>query len=246
MEHSEDKQVIDLLTKLKGSNGGYPSDMLAARRRTYLRQMTNVGLGIGIGAGLKATLRGGGNGAGSAATAATSKVLEIVLIAAITIEAGTAAYLYRDKIANAIQSYISKPTTPEVSSPSSEETSSTDPIVIEVLPTLQPTISGTPSGTPSGIPSTSVAGSNNQSTSGQNDDSVNNMSGNDGTYTGVQANATPDPGENQGNQYGLTPKPIRTKENSGSGASGGNSSESTNDGGGGGNNDGGGGNKHKP
>ena len=49
---SEDQKIVDLLTKLKNSNGGYPSDMLAARRRTYLRQMANVGLGIGIGAGL--------------------------------------------------------------------------------------------------------------------------------------------------------------------------------------------------
>ena len=94
---SDDQKIVDLLTKLKGSNGGYPSDMLAARRRTYLRQMANVGLGIGIGAGLKETLKGGSNGAGAASTV-TGKILEIALVAAITLEAGTAAYLYREKL----------------------------------------------------------------------------------------------------------------------------------------------------
>jgi hypothetical protein len=222
----EDQKVVDLLTKLKSSNGGYPSDMLAARRRTYLKQMANVGLGIGIGAGLKETLKGGGSGA-SAATTVTSKVLEIALIAAITVEAGTAAYLYRDKIANAIRSYISGPVAQEVTSPS-DETSSNIPtsILIETIET--PLVTTTPSGTPSGTPATSVAGSNNQ----------NNNDG--GANTGVNANATPNPNENQGNQYGLTPKPIRTTENNGGG--GGN----INGGGGGNDNGGGGGNNNKP
>ena len=94
----QDKQVIDLLSKLKNSSAAYPSDILASRRQNYLKQIANVGLGIGVGAGLKS-----GSGAGTAATA-TSKVLETALIVAIALEAGTVAYLYREKIADAVRS----------------------------------------------------------------------------------------------------------------------------------------------
>jgi hypothetical protein len=229
----EEQRVVDLLRKLKDSSGGgsYPSDMLAARRRTYMRQMANVGLGIGLGVGLKNMAKGGSNGA-SGASAATSKVLEIVLIAAIAIEASTAAFLYRDKILDAIRSSGNGPTAPVASVPSLEEASSSAPAVIEILPTIMPTLSGTPSGTPSSTPgtsTTSVAGGNNQNSN----DPTNNTSV--GANTGINANATPHP--NNGNQYGLTPKPERTKENSGGGGGNGGGSDT-----GGGNNGGGGGN----
>lgn len=212
---SDDQKIVDLLTKLKGSNGGYPSDMLAARRRTYLRQMANVGLGIGIGAGLKETLKGGSNGAGAASTV-TGKILEIALVAAITLEAGTAAYLYREKIAHALQLYNNGATVQEVTSPSkSNETNSSDPSLIEAVGTPLATSSPTPTATPSGTASTSVAGDNN-----------NNGSAN----TGLNANSTPNPGGNQGNQYGLTPKPDRNKDNNGDG--GGEGSNNNGNGGG--------------
>ena len=223
----EEEKVVDLLKKMKTSNGGYPSDMLAARRRTYLKQMANVGLGIGIGAGLKAAAKGAGNGAG-AATTVTGKVLEIALVAAIALEAGTAAYLYRDKIAEAVRSYINQPAAQEVVSSASEDTAA-EPTVTEFLVTPSPAASGTPTGTPSGTPSssTSVADSNNQN---------NDSSG--GANTSINANATPKPGGNQGNQYGLTPKPVRTKDDTGGG---GNNSGGGGGSGGGGNNSGGGG-----
>ena len=229
---SEDQKIVDLLTKLKNSNGGYPSDMLAARRRTYLRQMANVGLGIGIGAGLRETLRGGSNGA---ATTLTGKIVEIALVAAITLEAGTAAYLYREKIAQAIQLYNNSARAQEVTSPSSSnEINSGDPSLIEAVDTPLATTSPTPTATPSGTASTSVADSN------QNSD-------NNSANTGLNANSTPNPGENQGNQYGLTPKPVRTKDNNGGGAGEGNNNDNGGGGSGGGNSNGnGGGNNNKP
>ena len=234
----EEKRVVDLLRKLKDSSGGggYPSDMLASRRRTYMRQMANVGLGIGLGVGLKNIAKGGSNGA-SAASAATSKVLEIVLIAAITIEAGTAAYLYRDKITDAIRTYVNGPTAQEVAVPSLEETSPGGPAVIEISPTIMPTMSGTPSGIPSGTPGTSataVADGNYQNSN----DSTNNTSA--GANTGINANATLNP--NNGNHYGQTPEPDRNKENNGGGDSGNGGGNN----GGVNNNGGGGGNKNKP
>lgn len=234
----EDQKIVDLLTKLKNSNGAYPSDMLAARRKTYLRQMANVGLGLGIGAGLGQAAKGG-NGAGVAASTVASKVLETVLIAAIVIEAGTVAYLYRDKIAEAVSALSGAPAVQEVASPSEEPSG---PVLeIEATETPVVTVSETPSVIPSGSPSLELAGEDDQ-----NGD--HNGPGNTGANGGVSVNATPDPGGNQGNQYGLTPKPERTKENSGSGGGtnnggGGNSSDG---GGGGGNNNGNGGGNNKP
>jgi hypothetical protein len=192
----EDQKVIDLLSKLKNSNGAYPSDILAARRQTYLKQVANVGLGIGIGAGLKNAAKSG-NSAGPAATV-TSKILEITLIAAIAIEAGTVAYLYREKIADAIRTYTGSANAQDVFSPSDDASSpgsellaiTESPSVIVTTPSGTVTV---PSVTTSGTPSPEVA-----------DDNGNN--------TGVSANATPDPGDSNGNQYGLTPKPERTKD----------------------------------
>ncbi len=218
----EDKQVVDLLTKLKDTNGTYPSEMLAARRQMYQRQVANVALGLGLGTGIKHIAKGGGNASGGAAAAVSSKVLETVLIAAITLEAGTATYLYRDKIADAIKSYLSKPTTQEVASPASDESASNP----ELIPTTQVTPSEEPSATPSGSPSPVYAGP----TTG------NNTTGNNGN-SDVNANATPDPGGNNGNQYGLTPKPERTKDTGGNTSNGGGSNT------GGGSNNNGGGNK---
>ena len=229
---SEDQKIVDLLTKLKNSNGGYPSDMLAARRRTYLRQMANVGLGIGIGAGLKETLRGGSNGA---ATTLTGKIIEIALVAAIALEAGTAAYLYREKITQAIQLYNNSARAQEVTAPStSNETNASDPSLIEAVDTPLATTSPTPTATPSGTASTSVANSNQTSDNNNSAD------------TGLNANSTPNPGENQGNQYGLTPKPVRTTDNNGGGGGAENNNDNGGGGSGGGNNGNGGGNNYKP
>jgi hypothetical protein len=225
----ENQRVVDLLSKLKHSDGGYPSDMLDARRRTYIKQMVNVGLGIGVGAGLNKTAKGGGNSA-TATTTVTSKVLEIALITAIAMEAGTAAYLYRDKIANKVRSYFSAPMVQDVSSSSSGNDSSTSLILNEAIGTPSITISETPVGTPSATPSThppstSVSGDNNQTTN-----SNQNNSNQPNTNSNVNANATPNPNGNNGNHYGQTPRPERTKEN--------------NDGGGGNNNVGDGGNNN--
>jgi len=185
----DDTKIIDLLSKLKDSNGAYPSDILTSRRQTYLRQVANVGLGIGVATGIKNTAKGG-NGAGAVATV-TSKILETALIAAIVIEAGTAAYIYRDKIANLIRTYTGSPNIQEVASPSAD----TERVEITEVPSVTVTI--TPSGTvtvtiTSGTPSAEVAGDNNNNASSSVD-------------------ATPSPDSN-GNQYGLTPKPVRTKD----------------------------------
>jgi len=214
----DDQKVVDLLSKLKNSNGTYPSDILETRRQTYLKQVANIGLGIGTGAGLKNGAKSG-NGAGAVATA-TSKILEIALIAAITIEVGTATYLYRDKIADLIKKNTASANVQEVA-PSPNGASSLSLGLTETLESPSATItaitpSNTPSVTPSVTPGPELAG------------------GNNGTNSSV--NATPQPGGNNGNQYGLTPKPVRTKDNNDTNTDGNNNGGGSNNGGTGGKN----------
>ena len=192
---SNDKKVVDLLSKLKNSNGVYPSDILAARRQTYLKQVANIGLGIGVSAGLKNAAKSSSNGTGAIATV-TSKILEVALIAAIAIEAGAAAYLYRDKIADLIRTYTGSSNVQVVASPVND-TSTSVPELLEIVESPS-AMALTPSGTPS--PELAIGSTND------------NSGGNNATSS---VNATPNPTDNNGNQYGLTPKPVRTKDNSG-------------------------------
>jgi len=219
----EDKKVIDLLSKLKNSNGSYPSDILTARRQAYLKQVANVGLGVGINSGLKNVTKIG-NGSGAVTTTITSKILETALIAAIAVEAGAATYLYRDKLANLVKTYTHSSSVQEVGTLPSNNGSSVRPGLIETLESPSATIttpSNTPPVTPSGTPGPELAGVNNN-----------------GTDTNI--NATPKPGGDNGNHYGQTPKPERTQDNNN------NNNGGNNNGGGGSNNNGGGGNKNKP
>lgn len=207
MEHTPDeKKIVDLLSKLKNSNGAYPSDMLESRRRRFAQQVANAGLGIGVGSQIKKSMQNG-NGVG-ATTTITSKIVETALIAAIVIEAGTAAYLYRGKIAEFIRSYTSPNVQQVVPQP---DNTSGNPVIDNGLQTPLPTGSETPSGTPA----TSVFGETNS---------------NNNSNTGV--NATPNPTDDKGNQYGLTPKPERTKDNGDNENNGGGNNDNQNNGGG--------------
>jgi len=220
----DDKKVIDLLSKLKDSNGAYPSDIFAARREAYLKQVANAGLGLGIGAGIKNILKGSSNNAGTVTTV-TGKILEAALIAAIAIEAGTIAYVYRDKIADLVRTYTSSSNVQEVASPS---TAPSSPISEMIVTTEVPSITvTTPFGTvtiTAGTPSPEIAGNNNTGTpspdaTGNNNtgisspETVGDTSNNTGSGVGV--NTTPKPNGNNGNHYGQTPKPERTKDNNG-------------------------------
>ncbi len=236
----EDKKVVDLLSKLKSSNGAYPADMLSARRNQYLRQVANVGLGLGVGAGIKHSIKSGGNGAGGVAVV-TSKVLETVLIAAIAIESGMAAYIYRNQILNAIRSLTGGPSVQQVALPSEVQPGSGSPVVEASSTALASATSITETTTATGSPIPGVTAGN---AGGSNN----------GSGSNVTTNSTPAAGGNQGNQYGLTPKPERTKDpnsgstNDGSNNGGGNNGGGNNGGGsnGGGNSTNNGGGNNKP
>ena len=229
----QDQEVLDLLTKLKEANGGYPASMLAARREMFMKQAANVALGLGAGSVLKDAAKGNSAGAG---TTVASKILEITLIAALAFEAGTVAFLYRDEITATVLNFL-EPTPIVTTQP---DTPGTLPETVGDLetPWTTSTVSETATATPSETPGPVFAQEGTPSSTGSN---------NNGSSLNT-VNATPDPNENQGNQYGLTPRPDRTKENPGNGSDGNedNNGGNNNNGNNGNNNNGNSGNNGNP
>jgi len=187
----QDKEIVRLLTKLKDTDGKYPPDLFAARRQGYLRQMGEIGLGIGVGVGTKNAVK---SGKAPAFSSATSTVLESALVVAIVAEAGTVAYFYRDKLAELFQTITKEARGQEVTPPPIHteleiQGVTPSPAVTATLPSV--TLSVSPTGTElTSTPVPGVAEENNT----------------------ISGNSTPAPGGNNGNHYGQTPKPQRTKE----------------------------------
>ena len=188
---AQDKEIVRLLTKLKDTDGKYPPDLLAARRQGYLQQMGQIGLGIGLGVSIKNAVKGGKVPAFSSAT---STILESALVVAIVAETGTVAYFYRDKLADIFNTItqeagVQEVTPPPVHTELGIQGVTPSPAVTATLPSV--TLSVSPTGTE--VTSTPVPG--------VVDD--NNT---------IKIDSTPAPNGNNGNHYGQTPKPQRTKE----------------------------------
>jgi hypothetical protein len=212
-----DNDVLQLLKKLKDANGTYPQELLAARRQGYLKQVAEVSGGAGLAVALRNTIKntngaGTGAGAGTSLSPLTGTIVEALLVAAIVAEAGAVTYFYRDKITQLYQSITSSPKVEEVANPPV----AASPISIMSLPTssASPVATGTelvtPTATPIGTPTLLAAQPTNPaggSASG----------GGTTTQGGTPAASTPsggavDPNGNNGNHYGQTPIPERTKE----------------------------------
>lgn len=187
----KDRDVVALLAKIKSAKVQYPPELFASRRLGYMRRVAEIGLGIGVAPELKNTPKVGSGG--SAATK-IGGLFEAVLLSAILVEAGVAAYIYRDQILNVIQSYISATRLPE-SVPSPNGTTPLLAADNTDLPqpseTSQAVSTNSPTTTATVVP-TVIAETN---------EAVDN------------AKSTPDLKGNNGNQYGKTPKPERTKDN---------------------------------
>jgi hypothetical protein len=132
---------------------------------------------------------------------------------AIIAEAGTAAYFYRDKLADVLKTFVASTEVQEIISPPVITTSLTASIATpspeqtftpEFENTATPQlliVSEAPAEvavTPTQTPGPSILNATNP---------VN--------ATAAQVNPLPDPNGNNGNHYGQTPKPERTKENNG-------------------------------
>ncbi len=214
----KDNEVIHLLKKLKDSNGAYPPEMLAVRRQGYLKQVAEVSAGAGLAVALKNIAKGGKGTAGLSSTAGT--VVEALLVVALVAEAGVVTYFNRGKVAEYFRSITHSPKVEEVASPPvvpsplaevqftpSSVASLTATDIATETETVTP---GTPSGTPSVVvaASTTVPGGNN---TGVQSAATSGPSSNPGIPS-VSTQAPKDPKGKNGNHYGQTPIPVRTKE----------------------------------
>ena len=201
--------------------------MLASRRQGYLKQVAEIGASVGLAAGLRNTIKSGGKAAGSFSSTAGT-VVEALLVIALVAEAGTVSYFYRDKIADVFRSITSKPKVEEVANPpvaaspiTEIQLTSTPVFTVTVAATESETLTVTPERTPS--PELAV-----QPTRQNNGSSV-NTTGSGGTTGGSTGGSTSGGGPsvsstepangNNGNHYGQTPQPVRTKEQTGNSSS---------------------------
>jgi hypothetical protein len=184
----QDHDVVKLLTKLKNAHVVYPAGLLTPRRQKYIERVEQIGFGLGIAPVLRTALKRK-KSRGSPPT--TGGLLETVLLVAIIAESVSAAYIYRDKISEVARSLSTKPQILEVTA----VLNSPSPIP-EVTAIKSPAPSVTPSSTETPTVTTSA-------TVVKKNDSNN------------QVGATPDPNGNNGNHYGQTPKPERTKDKGG-------------------------------
>lgn len=193
----KDTAVVALLAKLKSAEVEYPPELFASRRQRFVQQAAAMGLAAGISPIPKITST---TSAGGSAAVTWSGALEAILTIAIVIEAGAAAYFYRDQIAEFIRSYNPGISATVSITPSDNESSLPKPtgtelpttaVTPQASPTNTPTMTATVTATPTVI--------------------VENNEAND------QIVSTPDLKGNNGNHYGQTPKPERTKDNNGNG-----------------------------
>ncbi|HEX6269406.1 MAG TPA: hypothetical protein VFZ43_04165 [Anaerolineales bacterium] len=207
--NANDQKVIDLLSKLKDDNDVYPFELMELRRQKYVRQAAQIGIGIGVGEGLKNTLKGRGPGLPPAA----GSWLEAALVVAIVVEAGAAAYFYRHRLGDLVETVFA---TPSVVATSSAREVIPPPVLasplsateISVEPTL--TVTNTPTLISTPIPGISNTdnGVGNTNTPGSND--VDNSTGNNPAEENSPPVSTPDPKGNNGdngNHYGQTQQP---------------------------------------
>lgn len=194
--------VFQLLDKLKKANGTYPPELLALRRQGYLRQVAEISGGAGLALALKTTAKSAAKSA--ALPPAASSVLEGILVVAIVAEAGAVTYFYRDRIADLYRSITGSPKIEQVASP---------PVLPSPVPGIQitftPDVTVTETATVVGTPSPFVAEQATQSGTNQESQSSPNTS-----QGGSPAVSTPAANDNKdnGNHYGNTPIPERTKQ----------------------------------
>lgn len=196
-----DTDVVKLLANLKDAGNGYPADMIRSRRDAYIKQA--AAMSVLVNTAGDGTM-GGTNGGASAGSASLGTLLEIALVTMIVVEAGAAAYVYRDQIADFFNSTLA-PKVEVVSSPpggfpseipASEKTSTMTPVATA-------TFTVTVTGTPAPIVTSSPAAENNDAGITDGADSAD-----------VQTASTPNPKDkdNSGLHLGQTKQPTKDTE----------------------------------
>jgi hypothetical protein len=215
-----EQEVLELLDHLKSAGNEYPSDMIRSRREVFIKQALAMATLTGPGG------ENGGSSAGSLSSGLESFTLgrffEIALVLALAAGAGVTAYIYRDTIADFVNSTLLPKT--EVTAVSPQDSSS-EPAVIPVTgeedasesPNLVPTLTSPPN---AATPVTVVSSTPEPSHASQ--DSVEetvmaedaHVEGSDleslNAESVVEVQSTPVPNDNSGLHIGQTPKPERT------------------------------------
>ena len=218
--NAKDTDVFQLLKQLKESEGPYPKELLVNRRQHYLKQVAEISAAAGVAATLKHTAQGA-QGTGTGLSSSVSTLIETLLVIAIFAEAGAVTYFYRDKLAALYNNLTKSPKVEQVSNPPVISSP-----VADVAPTITPaftlTVTETAVITPSQLAelptaqesiqsaiSTDTKTTQNTSQSTSSTDTSNTQEAN---QSGNPAISTPAPNGNNGNHYGQTPLPARTKE----------------------------------
>ncbi len=230
MEYEDqDIEVIRMLSKLREAESTYPVDMMASRRQSYMKQIAALGIGTGAALAIKEGAKAAG---GSSVPPIAGTIVEAALIVAIVAEAGFVAFVNREKVLDFFRRTSVQSTVEQVTALPDDSLPLLDPsevvetaLLVTAEPTLQPTLA-TVIETPSpGMMIVTEADS---------------RTGTDAS--GVQVDSTPVPNDDNGNHYGQTPIPERTKENGGGGSNSTNNNGSSGGNGNSGNNGNSGGN----
>lgn len=196
-----DTDVVHLLANLKAAENNYPADMIRSRRDAYLKQA--AAMSVLVETGGDATM-GGTSGGASAGSASMGKLLEIALVTMIVVEAGVAAYVYRDKIAEFFNSTLA-PKVEVVPSPPESFPSEVpaDEEAFTMTPAATPTFTVTVTETPAPVATISPAAGNNEAGI---TDSANSAD--------AQIVSTPNPKDknNSGLHLGQTKQPTKDTE----------------------------------
>lgn len=144
-----DKDVLQLLTSLKGTDSAYPQALIDSRKDSFKKQAAAMAIlakagsssATSTGASQTATSATAANTTAAASGVTMSTVLETALIIAIAAEASVATYIYRNKIADFFRSTFgpqvtqtakqSSPSDTLAENTSTAETPSETPIVTE-------------------------------------------------------------------------------------------------------------------
>ena len=193
-----DQDVRKLLTGLKNTESAYPSEMKQSRREAYTRQAAAMAVLLKAGQNTSETGSTAGNSPLSNTLAKliphAGKVIEIVLVTAIALEALAVAYVYRNQISDFLNDVFSSQTvnpTEDLASPSLEA-----PGMDNTVGTVEPAITVTVTEEPAATPNIPADSNTNNDGNASND---------------VQVSPTPEPKVNPGNHYGNTPKPDQPK-----------------------------------
>jgi len=202
-----DKDVLQLFASLKSAESNYPQGMIESRRNTFAKQAAAMAILAKAGGSGGAASTTTGQAASTASSSAAGvggasmgTILETALVITIVVEAGVAAYAYRDKIAQFIKSTFD-PKVEQIASPPDNSSSDLITIEEEATNTLEETPTGIVTETETPVPPEFVApGSDN------NDD--NNNSGD------VQVASTPAPtDDSNGLHLGQTKQPTKEPKN---------------------------------